>query len=103
MAISQSLLGEFDHEMANSRKTLERIPDDKHDWKPHPKSISMGALASHIAMIPDWAIMTVESPNFDVMPAGGQTYRPPELKTRAQILEYFDQAVPKARAAIAAA
>ena len=53
MAISQALLGEFDHEMANTRKSLERVPDDKFDWKPHAKSMSMGALAAHIAMIPN--------------------------------------------------
>ena len=42
MAINQALLGEFDHEMANTRKTLERVPDGKFDWKPHTKSMSMG-------------------------------------------------------------
>jgi len=49
MSIAQSLLGEFDQEMANTRKMLERIPEDKLGYKPDPKSMSMGQLASHVA------------------------------------------------------
>ena len=54
MSISQSLLPEFDQEMANTRKTLERVPDDKLGWKPHPKSFAMGALAQHVATMVGW-------------------------------------------------
>ncbi len=52
MSISQSLLPEFDQEMANTRKTLERLPDDKMSWAPHPKSFPMGTLALHVAQLP---------------------------------------------------
>lgn len=103
MAISQSLLPEFDHEMANARKSLERVPDGKFDWKPHTKSATMGGLAGHIAMIPNWAKATVETKEFDPNPPGGQRWQPPELKTKAQVLAYFDQGVSESRAAIAAA
>src|SRR3954468_13124389 len=103
MAINQSLLGEFDHEMANSRKTLERVPDDKFGWKPHAKSFSMGALAGHIAFIPQWAKMTIETPQFDVNPPGGQQVQMPAMKTRSEILEYFDKGVAEARSALAGA
>ena len=54
MAISESLLPEFDQEMAGVRRTLERVPEDKFDWKPHPKSLSMSVLAGHIANLPSW-------------------------------------------------
>ena len=47
MSISQGLLAEFDHEVANTRKTLERVPDDKMGWTPHSKSFPMGTLALH--------------------------------------------------------
>jgi uncharacterized damage-inducible protein DinB len=103
MAINQALLGEFDHEMASARKSIERVPDDKFDWKPHSKSMTMGGLASHIAMIPSWAKMTLETPQFDVNPPGGEPVQQPKLKTRAEVLAFFDQGVPAARAAIAAA
>jgi uncharacterized damage-inducible protein DinB len=103
MAINQSFLGEFDHEMTNTRKTLERVPDGRFDWKPHTKSMSMGKLAGHIAQIPLWAKMTIETPQLDVAPVGGPAVEQPELKTRAQVLDFFDKHVPEARAALAAA
>jgi hypothetical protein len=86
MAMNQALLGEFDHEMASTRKSLERVPDGKFDWKPHTKSMTMGALAAHIAFIPHWAKLTLDTPNFEVNPPGGQQARPPELKTKADVL-----------------
>jgi uncharacterized damage-inducible protein DinB len=101
MAISQGLLGEFDHEMANTRKSLERVPDAKFNWKPHTKSMSMGALATHIASIPHWGKLTLDTPNFDVNPPGGPQTRQPELKSKAEVLAFFDKSVPEARAAIA--
>src|SRR6266567_4651631 len=101
MAISQGLLGEFDHEMANTRKSLERVPDAKFNWKPHTKSMSMGALATHIASIPHWGKLTLDTPNFDVNPPGGPQARQPELKSKAEVLAFFDKSVPEARAAIA--
>jgi uncharacterized damage-inducible protein DinB len=103
MAMNQSLLPEFDMEMASARKTLERVPDGKFDWKPHAKSMTMGALAVHIASIPTWAKMTLETPSMDVNPVGGPAMKQPELKTRAEILTFFDQAVPQTRAALVAA
>jgi uncharacterized damage-inducible protein DinB len=102
MMISEAFLGEFDHEMAKARESLDRVPDEKFDWKPHAKSMSMGTLASHIAQFPIWAKMTMETPQFDVAPVGGPAMPQPELKTRAQVLAFFDQTLPAARAAIAA-
>ena len=52
-------------------------------------------------MIPTWGKMTLDTPSFDVNPPGGQTWKQPELKTRAEILAFFDKAVPELRAAIA--
>jgi uncharacterized damage-inducible protein DinB len=103
MAINQALLGEFDHEMANTRKSLERVPDAKFDWKPHAKSMTMGRLANHIAFIPHWGKLTLETANFDVNPPGGQRPPTPDLKTKDEVLAFFDKNVPEARAAIAAA
>jgi len=49
MALRDTLLPELDQESASTRKTLERVPDDKFAWKPHAKSFTMGDLASHVA------------------------------------------------------
>jgi hypothetical protein len=54
MPIVDSLIPEFDHEMATTRKVLERVPEERFDWKPHEKSFSLGVLAKHVATLPTW-------------------------------------------------
>ena len=103
MRLNQALLAEFDQEMANTRKTLERVPDDKFDWKPHPKSMPMGYLAIHIATLPHWAADALRREFFDVAPEGGEPYKLPEAKTTKEVLGFFDESVAAARAAIAEA
>ena len=103
MKISEALLPEFDHEMANTRKTLERVPEDKFSWKPHEKSMTLGRLAVHVAEIPTWAAHTIEMDSLDVAPPGAPPYQPPKADTRKDILDLFDKTVTSARAAIAGA
>jgi uncharacterized damage-inducible protein DinB len=103
MAIAHSLLPEFEMEMANTRKTLERVPDEKFEFKPHPKSGSMGWLAGHLANLPLWAVMALKDDSLDIAPAGGQPFKLPETKNRKQVLEVFDQNVADAKKGIAAA
>ncbi|HEX7289438.1 MAG TPA: DinB family protein [Candidatus Angelobacter sp.] len=99
MALNQALLPEFDHEMQTTRRTLERVPEDKLGWKPHQKSMSLGGLATHLATINHWVDATMGMDSFDV--AGAPPT--PELKSRAEILAMFDQNVASARKTIAAA
>lgn len=99
MPLNQALLPEFDHEMANTRKSLERIPEGKFDWKPHQKSMTLGGLATHLATINHWAEAIVGQDNFDV--ANAPT--PPKFKSRQEILNAFDQGTAGARKAIAGA
>jgi uncharacterized damage-inducible protein DinB len=103
MKISESLLPEFDHEMAITHKVLERTPADKFAWKPHPKSFSMGALAAHVANMADWASLTLTSDSFDYAPPGAEPYKTPEFPTTAELVAAFDKSVAQARAALAAA
>ena len=103
MAIRDALLPEFDQEMATTRKTLERVPEDKVNWKPHEKSMPMGRLAAHIAELPGWGSTSLTQDNFDFMPPGGSTFQPAQMTSRQQLLELFDQNAATARAAIAAA
>jgi uncharacterized damage-inducible protein DinB len=102
MAISDALLPEFDHEMANTRKTLERVPDDKFGWKPHEKSSALGDLATHIGNLPSWAVLTVNQEEFDMAPEG-KPVRVPPASSREEILQTFDKNIAAARAAIAGA
>jgi uncharacterized damage-inducible protein DinB len=96
-AISQSMIPEFDHEMANTRISLERVPEDKLSFKPHAKSMALGALATHLATINGWAEAIVGQDTFDVSTAPPT----PELKTRAELLAAFDKNLATARKAIA--
>jgi uncharacterized damage-inducible protein DinB len=103
MKISDALLPEFDQEMANTRKTLERVPDDKLGWKPHPKSFAMGSLATHICNMLGWAVDTIKKDSFDVAPVGAPPYKEEPAASQKALLEKFDKNVVPARAAIAAA
>ena len=71
MAIKESILPEFEHEMASTRLLLERVPAEHAAWKPHPKSMSLGELASHLADIPFWVQPTIQADSFDTAPPGG--------------------------------
>src|SRR5204863_4516253 len=68
MTISEMLLPEFDQEMANTRKLLERVPEDKWDYKPHAKSMALGRLAAHVAELPFWAKHTLSVESLDIKP-----------------------------------
>ena len=100
MAIRDMLLPEFDAEMANTRKLLERLPEKLTDYKPHPKSMSMTRLAGHVAELPGWAkeTFTKEVLEFDM-----DNYVPFDPKTRQEVLDTFDKNSKAAREALAAA
>jgi len=101
MAMNEALVTEFDREMAGTRKTLERVPEAKFDWKPHEKSGSMIWLAGHLANLAGWAGTTVNTDSLDLAPAGKPMQPPPPPKTRKELLELFDKNVAESRAAIA--
>ena len=98
MAIKDALIPEFDHEMAVTRKTLERVPEDKPDYKPHEKSMSMGRLAGHLAELPGFVTMALQNDSFNIRPAGGGPSRQPVVMTsRKQLLDEFDKNVANMR------
>src|SRR5204862_4151253 len=103
MPISKMILPEFEREMANTRKTLERVPDDKFAWKPHEKSMTLGGLSTHLANIPSWTARTFDRDELDVAPPGSGPYRLEEAKSTAELLAAFDKNVASARAALEAA
>jgi len=103
MSYAEAILPEFDHEMAQTRKVLECLPDDKLDWKPHEKSHTIGWNANHLAEMPGWAPGTIAQSSWDIAPVGGEPYRTPSLGSRAEILALFDKNVAAGRAALAGA
>jgi uncharacterized damage-inducible protein DinB len=103
MPMSQVLLPEFDHEMANTRKALERVPDDKFGWKPHEKSMTLGRLATHVAELTGWIPTTLETESLDFAPPGAPPFQPKIAASQAELLATFDKNVAAARAAIGGA
>ncbi len=93
MTISQALLPEFDEEMANTRKILELVPEDRFDYKPHEKSMTLGRLASHVAEMPSWAAHTIQVEVLE-MKAGQTGFL---AKSKKEILDTFNKSVAEAR------
>ncbi|HRQ75503.1 MAG TPA: DinB family protein [Phycisphaerales bacterium] len=101
MTYAQLTLPEFEHEMATTRKVLERVPEDKLDWKAHPKSNTIGWNANHLAEIPGWAANILTEPFYDMNPTGTEPYKTPDHRTRREILAMFDANVAEGKAALA--
>ncbi len=98
MRLSQTLIPEFDQEMKNTRKVLERVPDDKLDWAPHEKSMTLGRLATHVAELAGLGRTVLQSDSFDI--AEGARSGPPALGSRQEILDLFDKATAALRQAL---
>ena len=97
MSIAQGLLAEFDQEVASTRRTLERLPEDKLEWKPDEKSMSMGRLAAHVAEMTGWAALALKTSELDFATT---PYEPVTAKSRAHVLQIADENAAAARAAI---
>ncbi len=100
MTIGQSMLPEFDQEMQNTRKTLERCPDEKWNWKPHDKSGTVGWLAIHVATMVGWLPMTINTEELDYAPVGGPAFELPKIANRKELLAEFDKNVAESRTAL---
>jgi uncharacterized damage-inducible protein DinB len=98
--ITELLLAELEREAVGTRRALERVPEGQEDWKPHEKSMPLGYLAGLVATMPGWIAAMIELDELDVTAAG--EYKTRSLGTRRELLEAFDKAVGKARAALAA-
>src|SRR5687768_10317450 len=98
MSIADTLLPEFDKEMATTRKVLERVPTDKGQWKPHPKSMALGHLSQLVAGMPGWLTNIVTETALDLAAGPGDSYEQTET-----LLKSFDKLVSEARKTITAA
>src|ERR1700674_1130016 len=100
MTIGQSMLPEFDQEMQNTRKTLERCPDEKWNWKPNDKSGTIGWLAGHVANMVSWIPLTINTEELDYASVGRPGFEPPKIPNRKERLAEFDKSVAESRAAL---
>ncbi len=95
--IIDPILTELAHEMATTRRLLERAPDAKFGWKPHEKSMTLGRLTGHIAELPGWVATIVDKPGFDF---GGGGHAPFSPASTAELLAAFDKHVALATEAL---
>ena len=98
MPIADTLLPEFDQEMATTRRLLERVPSGQGEWKPHAKSFALAHLAQLVSWMPGWITKAIHETELDL--AGGPNYTVEKTET---LLAEFDRNVREAREAIAAA
>jgi uncharacterized damage-inducible protein DinB len=98
MTISEALLSEFDQEMEKTRKTLERVPANRANYKPHEKSMPMGKLASHATELTGFGLTVLTSPELDFS-AG--TYKPLPFESAEQLVKVLEKEAAKVRAALA--
>jgi uncharacterized damage-inducible protein DinB len=97
MAIKDALLAEYDHEIATTKKLLDRVPGDKLAWRPHPKSMTLGGLAQHLANIPNWGASICNETVFDLASAPIHLDEP---RSHAAIMALFDDSTGRARKAL---
>ena len=95
MKLNELLLAQLEREVASTRKAVERVPDGKEDWKPHPKSMPMGYLSALVATMFGWIATMIDSDHLDL--AAGER---PAASTTAERLVLFDKAVADARRAL---
>ena len=99
MPISELLLLEFDEEMKKTRITLERVPADKKEYAPHPKSMPMGKLAPHVAQLAGFGLTILTTPELDFSKG---SIKPLPFESSAQLVKAFDEGAAKVRTALEA-
>src|SRR5947209_2958110 len=100
MNMTDLFLAELEREASRTRKTLERVPEGRPDWKPHPKSMPPGYLAALVATLPSWVYFTVTQDELDIRPPGKEPYKMPEWSTARDLVEIHDRGLAQAREAL---
>ena len=90
-------LEEMDRESVTTRKMLERIPDDKYDWKPHDKSMNIRQLSTHIAELPTWITMVMNTTELDFESA---PYEPKDISKTTDLMELFETSLADGKASL---
>ena len=100
MSLIKFFLKQLDDEAKTTRKMLSIVPDDKYDWQPHPKSMTITRLATHIAELPSWITMTLTTSELDF---ASNPYTPEVINNTAELLKYFEKNLADGKAHLEAA
>ncbi|MCW3465111.1 DinB family protein [Chitinophaga nivalis] len=99
-ATIQALLNEMEEESITTRKMLQRVPQDRYDWQPHPKSMTILRLATHVAELPGWITMGLTTSELDF---AKYDYKPEPLKDNEALLAFFETTLQTAQQQLAQA
>src|SRR5690348_18503786 len=97
--LTDLFLAELEREAEGTRRALERVPDGRHDWKPHEKSMTLGQLSTLVAGMPGWVDMMIGLNELDIAP-GDKNARPPQPTTSRGLLDAHEASMAKAREAL---
>lgn len=97
MEIIKLLQKEMEQEAATTLKMLERVPDDKYDWQPHPKSMTLRRLAAHVAELPGWVAMSIDTDELDF---ANNPYEPKDIKNNGDLMAYYEESLKNGREAL---
>jgi uncharacterized damage-inducible protein DinB len=97
MKLNELFVAQLDAEAPRTRRALERVPDGRHDWKPHDKSMPFGRLAMLVARMPSWFTLIVKQDQLDVAPQSGSNVDMRPLRTANELVDAHDAAVAEAR------
>ena len=100
MTFAEMFLTELEREASANRKVLEQVPEGRNDWRPHPKSTTLGYLASMVASMLGWIGMMIEQDSIDFAPVGGEPVRTPVQDGREALLRELDRSVAVAKKAL---
>ncbi len=100
MKLTDFFSAQLEREVARSRRALERVPEGRGDWKPHPKSMALGYLSTLVATMPDWVAMMIDQDELDLNPPGGGGYKALSPANNRELLEAHEAAAERARAAL---
>lgn len=95
MTITKMLLKEMEAEAQTTRKMLACVPENKNDWKPHPKSMSLMALATHLAELLTWVPLALTTNELDF---AKEPYQPHPINSNEELLDYFEKNYESAKA-----
>ena len=100
MKITEEYLAQFDDEVKRTRRTLEKVPEGKDDWKPHDKSMPLGRLAGLVAQMPMWFAMVINQDDLDLNPPGGGKFEQKPMRTPAELVKALDEGAAQGRKAL---
>ena len=100
MTFGETFLVELEREAASNRRILEQVPEGLNSWKPHPRSMELGYLASMVASMLGWIVMMIEQDSIDFAPVGGEPVRTPVQQGREALLRELDRSAAAARKAL---